>query len=106
MEAPKGGDICIPMADSHSCMAEANTTLQSNYPPIKNKFKKMDGTSLTVQWLRPHVPNAGSPGCIPDQGTISHTMQQRVHMLQLKNLNAATKTEDPAMLKQRPSAAK
>ena len=26
------------MADSHCCMAETNTTLSSNYPPIK-KFK-------------------------------------------------------------------
>ena len=87
-------------------MAEANLTLQSNYPPIKNKFKKMYGTSLMVHWLRPHVPNAGGPGSIPDQGTRSHTLQRRVRMLQLKNLNAATKTEDPAMPKLRPSAAK
>ena len=33
----EGGNICILMADSCSCMAETNTTLQSNYP-IKNKF--------------------------------------------------------------------
>ena len=31
--------MCIPMADSCSCMAETITILQSNYPPIKNKTK-------------------------------------------------------------------
>ena len=42
-EVQEGGDICIPIADSCWCMAETNTTLLSNYPPIKNKlvfFKK------------------------------------------------------------------
>ena len=38
-EVQEGGDICIPMADSYRGMAETNTILQSNYPPIKNKFK-------------------------------------------------------------------
>ena len=32
---PKGGDICIPVTDSCWCMAESNTTFQSNYLPIK-----------------------------------------------------------------------
>ena len=44
-----------------------------------------------VQWLRLHAPNAESPGSIPGQGTRSHIMQLRVHMLQLKILSAATK---------------
>ena len=44
-----------------------------------------DGTSLVVQWLRFHAPNAGDPGSIPGQGN-------RSHMLQLKILHAATKT--------------
>ena len=35
----RAGDIHIPMADSHCCMAETNTTLQSNYPPIKKKIE-------------------------------------------------------------------
>ena len=26
-EVQEGGDVCIPMADSHYCMAETNTTL-------------------------------------------------------------------------------
>ena len=32
-----GRDICTPMFDSCLCMAETNTTLESNYPPIINK---------------------------------------------------------------------
>ena len=43
------------------------------------------GTSLLVQWLRLHTPNAGVGGCIPGQGI-------RTHMLQLKILSATTKT--------------
>ena len=35
-----GGDTCILMADSCCYMAETNTTLESNYLPIKNKLKK------------------------------------------------------------------
>ena len=39
-DAQEGGDICILMADSCYCLAETNTTLYSNYPPVKNKLKK------------------------------------------------------------------
>ena len=35
-------DICILMADSCFCVAETNTTLESNYTPVKNKFKKIN----------------------------------------------------------------
>ena len=31
-EVQEGGDICIPVADSRWCMAETNTTMQSNHP--------------------------------------------------------------------------
>ena len=34
-EAQEGGTIGIIMADLHCCMAETNTTLESNFPPIK-----------------------------------------------------------------------
>ena len=34
-------------------------------------------TSLVVQWLRLHAPNAGDPGLIPGQGTRSHMPQLR-----------------------------
>ena len=36
-EAEEGGGVCMHMADSCCCIAETNTTLQSNYSPIKNK---------------------------------------------------------------------
>ena len=36
------GHMYTLMADSR-CMIEINTTLESNYPPIKNKFKKKKG---------------------------------------------------------------
>ena len=36
------------------------------------------GSSLAVQWLRLHGPNAGGMGSIPDLGTeISHAMQPK-----------------------------
>ena len=38
----------------------------------ETKIKNITGTSLVVQWLRLHAPNAGGPGSIPDQGTRSH----------------------------------
>ena len=38
-EAQEGGDMCTFMADSHCCMAKTNTTLLSNFPPIKYKKK-------------------------------------------------------------------
>ena len=44
-----------------------------------------------AQWLRLHTPNAGVLGSIPDQGTRSHILQLRVHMLQLKIPNVTTK---------------
>ena len=37
------------------------------------------GTSLVVQWLRLHTPNAEGPGLNPRQGTRSHMLQIRVH---------------------------
>ena len=43
------------------------------------------GTSLLVQWVRFHTPNAGVRGSIPGGGI-------RPHMLQLKILSATTKT--------------
>ena len=34
-EAEEGGDISIHIADSHCHIAETNTTLQSNYTPVR-----------------------------------------------------------------------
>ena len=56
-------------------------------------FKQGDqGTSLVVQWLRLHSPNARGRDLIPGQGTRSHMVQIRSHILQLKILHATTKT--------------
>ena len=33
--------MCIIMADLHCCVAETNTTLASNFPPIKQINKAM-----------------------------------------------------------------
>ena len=44
----------------------------------------MMGTSLVIQRLRLHTPNAGGPGSIPSQAT-------RLHMLQLKVLHTTVK---------------
>ena len=53
-EISEGGDICILRTDSLCCTAEANTTLKSNYPPIKNEFKRMlfIGQTHFVTWHR------------------------------------------------------
>ena len=42
--------------------------------------KEIKGTSLVVQWLRLHAPNAGGLGSIPGQGTRSRMPQLRVCM--------------------------
>ena len=39
-QVQEGGDIRIPMTDSHCCTGEDNTVFLTNYPPIKNKLKK------------------------------------------------------------------
>ena len=39
-ELKEGGEVCVLVADSYWRTAETNTTLESNYPPIKNKLKK------------------------------------------------------------------
>ena len=41
-------------------------------------------TSLVVQWPRLPAPKAGGLSSIPVQGTRSHMIQPRVHILQLK----------------------
>ena len=40
-EVGEGGDICISMADPCCCMTETNTILQSNYPSIKKKKRRV-----------------------------------------------------------------
>ena len=65
---------------------------------ISEPWTQRGKTSLAVQWLRLHAPNAGGPGSIPGQGTRSHMWQLRAHMLLLKIPNTATKVKDPACL--------
>ena len=54
-------------------------------------IKSWARTSLVVQWVRLHTPNAGGPGSIFDLGTRSRKPQLRVRMLQLRSPHAATK---------------
>ncbi|TEA28249.1 hypothetical protein DBR06_SOUSAS3310030 [Sousa chinensis] len=49
-------------------------------------MKTSEGTSLVVQWLRLHAPNAGGLGSIPGQGT-------RSHMHAMTNITYATAKE-------------
>ena len=44
---------------------------------IQILFKTMGGTSLVVQWVRIHTPNAGGQDSIPGWGTRSHMLQLR-----------------------------
>ena len=53
------------------------------------------GTSLVVQWLRVHAPNARSLASTPGGGTRTHKPQLRVCMLQLKILHISMKIEAP-----------
>ena len=39
-EIQNRGDICVCIAESLCCTVETNTTLQSNYTPIKNVKKE------------------------------------------------------------------
>ena len=43
-------------------------------------------TSLVVQWLRLHTPNAEGSGSIPGQGTRSHMLQLRPGTAKKKKL--------------------
>ena len=36
-----------------------------------------------VQWLRLHVPNAGGPALIPDQGTAAHNAAAKIRAMQV-----------------------
>ena len=50
-ETEKGGDICVLTADSGCCDTESNTTLSSNYPPIKKNFFKQE-TQINTDMYR------------------------------------------------------
>ena len=57
-EALEGRDICIYRADSYCCTTEINTTLYSNYPPIKifkcayeHRYVHMNTEALKKVWM-------------------------------------------------------
>ena len=54
-------------------------------PELEGARKQPPGTSLVVQWVRLHAPNAGGPGSIPGRGTRS-----RIHAAS-ESPHAATK---------------
>ena len=60
---------------------------------MEKNIKGLLGTSLVIQWLRLHTPNAGDPGSIPGQETGSHMLQLRVHMPQVKTPCDTTKPQ-------------
>ena len=61
----------------------------------KRLLKETNGSTLVVQWLRLHAPNAGGLGLIPGQRNRSCMLELSACVLQLKIPHAATKTEDP-----------
>ena len=67
----------------HSKRTQTGFRVKSNKFNITS-YKGKSGTSLLVQWLTIHAPNAGGPGSIPDQGTRSHSPQLKACMPQLK----------------------
>ena len=54
------------------------------YPEKTISQRDTCGTSLVVQWVRLHAPNAGGPGSIPGWGTRSHMHAAIVRMPQLR----------------------
>ena len=64
--------------------------LSPNYSFIHSSKSLILGISLAVQRLRLCIPNSGVLGSIPGQGTRPHMSQLRIHLLQLKILQATT----------------
>ena len=54
-QVQEGGAICVHRTDSLHCTAETNTTLWSNYAPIKSIMRKIEMQSLASQGSR-HLP--------------------------------------------------
>ena len=67
-------------------------------PCLKGPLKTdTTGTSLVVQWLRLHAPNAGGLGSIPGQGTRSHMLQLGTHTTSKRSLSTMTNSRHAAM---------
>ena len=52
---------------------------------VPKNWKLKAGTLLVVQWLRLWTPNAGGLGPVAGQGTITHTPQLEIPLLQLRS---------------------
>ena len=56
-EIQKRGDMYTRIADSLCCTVETNTTLQSNYTPIKTNLKKEE----VVISVKKEITNSNKP---------------------------------------------
>ena len=78
---------------------------EKEYKGIEIFFKKEEGTSLVVQWLRLHAPNVGGPGLIPGQGTRSRILATK-KIPHPSTKDAACCNEDSCMPQLKPGTAK
>ena len=82
--------VSAPLPNNRQLHCLGWTSLRSHMealPPYSKPIhiqRLLHETSLVVQWLRLHAPNAGGPGSTPGQET-------RSYMLQQKSLHATTK---------------
>ena len=56
-EVQEGRDTCIHTDDSHCCIAETNTTLQSSYPPVYKKTRLCLARDILKMWMGPGEMN-------------------------------------------------
>ena len=56
----------------HVTAQDRCSRLPGKHPLRMEAIKRQAGTSLVVQWVRLHAPNAGGRGLIPGQETRSH----------------------------------
>ena len=76
-------DKCWQGREEKGILCTVGGNVQPLWKTVWRFLKKLKRrTSLVVQWLSLHVPSAGGPGSIPDQGTRSHMPQLRVCMPQ------------------------
>ena len=63
--------------DSEAWCAAVYGITRVRHDLVTEQQIEMLETSLMVQWLRLHTPNARGPGSIPGQGTRSYIQQVR-----------------------------
>ena len=64
------GADCLSLEHLHAAFPSVRSLRAAS--AVFSLLEASYGTSLVVQWLRLHAPNAGGPGSIPGQGTRSH----------------------------------